>query len=231
MFRKRPTTQSLPAAAAQPSNGGVGGSRASVEVASQHVLPLHQNHHHHSASCSHHNSVASTTTAKHNGSSAAPNINSHTDTDNKYAKKRTRWRQKQQQERRLLFVTLVIAALYALKRCCFPLSHDALNRVDSLVRRLWLAAEQSGVLTKFPPYQTSVDYHEHFPYFSLLEQHYMTIRSEALALLQHNRQSIPRLKDLVESKRAAGKVYATDWKTCTYVCVCSGERQWPESLQ
>jgi hypothetical protein len=208
MFRKRPTQSTgipLPSFATNGSRAGTVESPAATAV----VVPLHQNHHHqHSASCSH--SVA---TAKPNGSTA-PN-NSHDTDANKYAK-RKRWRHKQRQERRLLAVTLVITALYALKRCFFPLSHDALNRVDYQVRQLWLAAERSGLLTKFPPYQTSADYHAHFPYFSLLEQHYKIIRTEALALLQHNRQSIPRLKDLVESKRAAGKVYSTDWKTCTY---------------
>jgi hypothetical protein len=216
MFRKRPT-QSIPLPSSLSSSSNANGSRSTVDTtASPSLLPLHQNHHHHhhSASCSH--SGAATAAAKPNGSKA-PN-NSHDTDANKYVKRKRLHLNKQEQRRRqLLAVTLVITALYALKRCFFPLSHDALNRVDYQVRRLWLAAEQSGLLTKFPPYQTSLDYHHHFPYFSLLEQHYLTIRTEALALLQHNRQSIPRLKDLVESKRAAGKVYSTDWKTCTYV--------------
>jgi hypothetical protein len=127
--------------------------------------------------------------------------------DNKYVKKvRT-------SEKGGAKILGILAVLYLVKRMIFPLSHEQLSYIDTSVRNLWVVAERWGVIEPFPVYKT--DYFEDFPYFSLLEENYEIIREEAKNLLEGNRDQIPRLKDLVESKRSIGRVYKTDWKTCT----------------
>jgi hypothetical protein len=138
------------------------------------------------------------------------NNNSYNDDDNKYVKHR----RSTGNRRGLTIVLAVIVTLYILKRLIFPLTHDQLNFADRTVRSLWVAAEHSGVIAKFPVYET--DYVENFPYFSILEENYEVIRDEARALLNANRDHIPKLKHLVGQKRSESKVYTTDWKTCTY---------------
>jgi len=123
-------------------------------------------------------------------------------------KKHLKWKQAKEAKYMKLMVFLVL--LYILKRLVFPLSHETVNYFDNSIRRLWLYAEQSGVIEQFPVY--SLHYDDDFPHFSLLEENYLAIREEAVALLQHNRQHVPRLIDLVESERKVGKVYKTDWK-------------------
>lgn len=131
--------------------------------------------------------------------------------DNKYGfKKGKNW---SSSDKRGTALVVILAVLYLLKRMNFPLSHEQLDFVDRSVRNMWVKAEQWGIMEQFPVYTT--DYFDDFPYFSLLEENYEIIREEALNLLETNRNRIPRLKDLVESKRSIGKVYKTDWKTCT----------------
>ena len=131
--------------------------------------------------------------------------------DNKYGFKRGKhW---SASNKRGAAIVGFLATLYLLKRMIFPLSHEKLNYVDSTVRSLWVKAEQWGIMEQFPVYKT--DYFDDFPFFSLLEENHEIIREEALNLLETNRNRIPRLKDLVESKRSISKVYKTDWKTCT----------------
>jgi hypothetical protein len=219
MFRKRPT-----------ATGGGGGSTGSGRIhvnggSSSTTVLLEQSA---TSTLNGRNGTNSTTMLPlhHHQTSMSPLVDKD-DADaynEKYDKNRRsggggsysqrRRRSQQQRERLASSMLLCMGILYLVKRMVFPLSHDQLNAVDQTVRRLWVAAEHYGLIEKFPAYST--DYMEHFPYFSLLEEHYQVIREEAQQLLDSNtRNHIPRLKDLVETKRAQGKVYSTDWKTCT----------------
>jgi len=111
----------------------------------------------------------------------------------------------------IVFILTFVTSLFLLKRMIFPLSHDSVMWVDDTVRNMWLRAEQSGLIERFPEYKT--DYDQDFPFLSLLEENYAAIRQEAVQLLDETRDHIPRLKDLVGTKRSASKVYTTDWKT------------------